>query len=93
MRVRGKAEIDPNVDPPPDLIIEVDITSPSLPRSPIYARFGVPEVWRYDGERTLIYGLQNSEYVELSESIALQILTSTDLSRLVNDGLTKRRRV
>lgn len=93
VRVRGKAEIDPNVDPPPDLIIEVDITSPSLPRSPIYARFGVPEVWRYDRERTLIYGLQNSEYVELSESIALQILTSTDLSRLVNDGLTKRRRV
>ena len=43
-RVRGKEEIDLAVDPPPDLVIEIDITSPSLNKFPIYARIGVPEV-------------------------------------------------
>lgn len=91
-RVHGKADLDLNVDPPPDLVIEVDITSPSLPRFPIYARFGVPEVWRYDGERVLVYGLRETEYVELLQSVALPILTSAVLTRFVKDGLTTRRR-
>jgi Uma2 family endonuclease len=91
-RVRGKADLDLNVDPPPDLVIEVDIAGPSVPRFPIYARFGVPEVWRYEGERVLIYGLREAEYVELSQSVALPILTSAVLTRFVRDGLTTRRR-
>jgi Uma2 family endonuclease len=37
---------DAAVHPPPDLAIEVDITSRSLPREPIYAALGVPELWR-----------------------------------------------
>src|SRR5919112_5545286 len=40
-RIRGKPRIDLSVDPPPDLVIEVDITSPSLDKFPIYARLGV----------------------------------------------------
>jgi Uma2 family endonuclease len=36
--------------PPPDLAIEVDITSGSIPRQPIYAKLGVPEIWRFDGQ-------------------------------------------
>jgi Uma2 family endonuclease len=43
-RVRGKPRIDLYEDPPPDLVIEVDITSPSLDKFPIYARLGVHEV-------------------------------------------------
>jgi Uma2 family endonuclease len=66
-RVRGEDEIDPNVDPPPDLVIEVDITSPSLDRLPIYAHFGVPEVWRYDGERVIIYELRSTESMPKSQ--------------------------
>jgi Uma2 family endonuclease len=48
--VRGKDRIDPAVDPPPDLVIEIDIISPSFNKLPIYTQRGVPEVWRYDGE-------------------------------------------
>ena len=90
-RVRGKDEIDPNVDPPPDLVIEVDITSPSLDRFPIYARFGVPEVWRYDGERVIIYELRSTEYDEVAKSLALPLFTSDLLARFVKQGLTTRR--
>lgn len=38
-------------DPPPDLVLEIDITSSSLDKRPIYAAFGVSELWRYDGRQ------------------------------------------
>jgi Uma2 family endonuclease len=43
--VRGKKDIDLKYDPPPDLVIEIDITSSSLDKHPIYAALGVPEIW------------------------------------------------
>jgi len=45
---------DPLIHRPPDLWIEVDIFSPSLPREPIYARLGVREIWRYDGSQLTV---------------------------------------
>ncbi len=36
-KVRGTNCIDPAADPPPDLVIEIDITSPSFSKLPIYA--------------------------------------------------------
>jgi Uma2 family endonuclease len=36
--------LDLAVDPPPDLVVEVDITRSSLDKFPIYAALGVPEV-------------------------------------------------
>ena len=46
-RIRATEAIDLAVDPPPDLIVEVDLTSHSLDKLPIYAGIGVSEVWRY----------------------------------------------
>ncbi len=42
-RVRRKKKVDLSFDPPPELVIEVDITSSSLPKDSIYATLGVPE--------------------------------------------------
>src|SRR5688500_8985660 len=50
-RVRGKADLDLKRDPPPDLVIEIDVTSSTVPKQPIYAALGVAEVWRFDGTR------------------------------------------
>ncbi|MGH8006933.1 MAG: Uma2 family endonuclease, partial [Candidatus Binatia bacterium] len=61
-RVRGKKQITLTKDPPPDLVIEVDITSSSLKKSPIYAAIGVPEIWRYDGHAVTILRLAGSKY-------------------------------
>jgi Uma2 family endonuclease len=44
--MRGKRRLDLNCDPPPDLIIEVDVTRTSLDRLKIFAAMRVPEVWR-----------------------------------------------
>jgi Uma2 family endonuclease len=68
--VRGKKRINLSVDPPPDLVIEIDITNPSLDKFPIFAQAGVPEVWRFDGSRLAIYELSGGEYRERDTSIA-----------------------
>ena len=85
-RIRGKPRIDLSADPPPDLVIEVDITSPSLDKFPIYARLGVHEVWRYDGTRATIFLLKEGEYVEAGESVAMPSLTSDVLTHFVEES-------
>lgn len=92
-RVRGKARIDLAVDPPPDLVIEIDITSPSFSKLPIYAQIGVPEVWRYDGERLKILVLEGSEYVETTESTVVPPVTSNVLSNFMEKSTTTKRTV
>ena len=59
-----KEEVDLAIDPPPDLIIEIDITSSSLNRLPLFAAVGVPEVWRYEKGAIKIYQLHGGIYDE-----------------------------
>ncbi len=65
-----KPNIDLSKDPPPDLILEVDYTSPSLNRQPIYAGLGVPEIWIYNMKVLRIYQLESGKYKETDTSLA-----------------------
>ena len=67
VRVRDWSALDLAHDPPPDLAIEIDITSSSLNRMAIYAALGVPELWRFDGDSLLVYRLGAQGAYELSE--------------------------
>lgn len=49
-------------------MIEIDVTSPSLNRMPVYAALGVPEVWVYDGDRLHVRLRRDGESYESSES-------------------------
>jgi Uma2 family endonuclease len=49
-KVRSKEEFDFRLDPPPDLAIEIEISTSLVDRISIFAAMGVPEVWRYDGK-------------------------------------------
>ena len=91
VRIRGKTELDLRIDPPPDLLIEIDITSPSINKFPIFAQLGVPEVWRYDGQRWIILTLEGEGYVEREKSTALPGLTSAAIERLIEEGCRMRR--
>jgi Uma2 family endonuclease len=84
--IQGKDEVDLRDDPPPDLVIEVDVTSPSLPRFPIFAAVGVPEVWRFDGERVRFYTLEAGRYAEVEQSLALPPLTGAVATRLLGSS-------
>jgi Uma2 family endonuclease len=90
-RVRGKHNIDLNVDPPPDLVVEVDVTSYSLDKLPIYACLGISEVWRYADGQLQILGLHGQDYEAITESTVLPPLTSDVLARFVEEGLKTRR--
>lgn len=90
-RMRGRKRIDLTVDPPPDLVIEVDITSPSLGKFPIFAGLGVAEVWRCDGEQLQIFRLIDGDYVQASESVALPGVTGDVPMRFIESGKTERR--
>lgn len=83
--VRNK-KIDLSVDPPPDLAIEIDITSMSLDRLAIYAALGVPEVWRFDGEVLKIYGLVGNEYRIRESSLALPLLSAEAIADILQQS-------
>ncbi len=82
-RIRGKTVIDLTTDPPPDLVIEVDIKSSSLNRLAIYAALGIPEVWRYDGEALMIYRLRGEDYHPQESSEVLPLLQRSDIVRFM----------
>jgi Uma2 family endonuclease len=85
-RVRGKDEIDLSSEPAPDLVIEIDITRPSLNKLPLFASFGVPEVWRYDGVRVVILRLTDDKYFEIAESPLFPGLTSAVVTQFVESA-------
>jgi Uma2 family endonuclease len=78
--VRGKDEIDLDTDPPPDLVIEVDISRSSLNRLEIYVALGVPEVWRFDGQVLRVYRLDSDGgYAETDRSPHFPFLPLADV--------------
>ncbi|MDJ0897841.1 MAG: Uma2 family endonuclease [Xenococcus sp. MO_188.B8] len=64
--IRGKDRIDLTIDPPPDLAIEVEVTSRS--NTNIYAKLGVPELWRFEKGKLKIDILQDGAYVNYDVS-------------------------
>lgn len=66
-KIRGKKRIDLTIDPPPDLAIEIDITSRTHPK--IYAALNVPELWRFEHGKLQINVLKNGAYEVVEESL------------------------
>ena len=69
--VRRRDVFEFGTDPPPDLAIEVDVTSMSTVRMTIYARFGVPEIWRWIDDQIEVYHLDGDTYVRTDRSSSL----------------------
>ncbi|MEG4810338.1 Uma2 family endonuclease [Microcoleus sp. F8-D3] len=86
--VKGKKRIDLNQDPPPDLVVEIDITSRSENSLQVYADLGVPEVWIYNGSRLRINRLENREYVECELSLAFPSLQILEIVRFLEQAET-----
>jgi Uma2 family endonuclease len=77
--VRGKRAIDLATDSPPDLVVEIDITHPSLDKLPIYATLGVPEVWRATEERVVVYQRTSDGYTVVDQSTVLPGLAAAEI--------------
>ena len=92
-KVKNVSKIDLEIHPPPDLIVEVDITSPSINRFPIYAKFGTKEIWQYQNDKIKIFALSKNKYTEISESIALPKVTNETLTKFIAESKTEKRSV
>ncbi len=86
--IRGKEVIIVGQDPPPDLVLEVDITNPSDRRLPIYALLGVPEVWRYDGYSLDFLALQDGKYISIKNSLSFPDLPAVIIVEYLQQRLT-----
>ncbi len=85
-RIIGRPTIDPDSDPPPDVVVEIDITNESRSKFPIYAAFGVPEIWRYDGTELQMYELSGTAYTNAGESRSFPGLHASQLQEFVEMG-------
>ncbi len=68
----GKKRLDLDIDPPPDLAIEVDLTSPT--QLSAYEALAVPEIWRYQQGKLIIFILTEGHYLESTVSLSFPSL-------------------
>jgi Uma2 family endonuclease len=80
--VSGKERIDWRNDPPPDLVLEIDVTSYSDVND--YLPYRVPEVWLFRQQQLLVYQLQNDEYILQPQS---RYFPAVDLTNVIAQGL------
>jgi Uma2 family endonuclease len=78
-RLQGKRKLDLRIDPPPDLAVEIDVTSSSIDRMSIYAALSVPEVWRLSTEGIAFHILEAGAYQVRTNSLSFPQLASADL--------------
>jgi Uma2 family endonuclease len=84
--IGNKIDLDFETDPPPDIVVEVDVHHDSRPRFRVYAALGVAEIWRYDGQTMTIYHLSEGheeQYVARDTSAALPMLTAQLLTEII----------
>ncbi len=87
--VRGKTKLDFTQDPPPDLAVEIDITSSSINQLALSAKLGVGELWRYDGAKLIFYQLRSGSYVSVDLSPTFPMLSSARVLEFLADCQTE----
>lgn len=75
--------------PVPDIAVEIDVTTESLDKFPIYAALQVPEVWIYNGKTVAFYELEAENYHQISHSRALPLLSADKLAEFLQTSQTK----
>ena len=85
-KMRGVKRLDMSEHSAPDLVIEVDITSLSFDKLGIFASFGVPEIWRYDGEILEIGKLDGDVYLKSESSELLPKVTAEKLTEFIRQS-------
>lgn len=90
-KLESTRRVDLELDPPPDLVIEIDISHSSMEKLALYREMGVPEVWRHDGDSVTIHVLQERGYETPDASRAFPMLSATKLTELLETRRTQKR--
>jgi Uma2 family endonuclease len=86
-QVLAKEELDFEVDPAPDLVVEVELTSSAIDKMELFAAMQVREVWRHDGTTVQFYRLLNGNYDLIPTSVELPGLDSALINRFLEQRL------
>ena len=89
--IRAKERLDLAVDPAPDLVIEIDLSSSSLDKQPIMAALGIQELWRYQADSVAILRLSGEKYRLADDSGCFPGVTSDMLNTWIAAGQTSAR--
>jgi Uma2 family endonuclease len=85
-RIRGMESVDMTIDPPPDLAIEIEITTSLIDKLGIYAALGVPEIWKHDGEVLTVLLLQpDGTYAPSETSASFPFLPMGEIARFLRE--------
>ena len=82
-------EVDLERDPPPDIVVEVDRTSASLDKFPIYAALGVSEIWHLTKKQVRFFTLDAGRYTPSLASRAFPFLSAETLSKFLAQGVAE----
>lgn len=87
--VRGTGELELSSDPPPDLVLEIDVTHKTAYKLPVYAALGVPEIWRLNRGKIEFLKLvrRKRAYQPIARSLSFPMITP----QLVNEHLAMKK--
>ena len=88
-KIIGKRHVDLTVDPPPDILVEIDISHGSKRKHQFYAQISVPELWVYDERRLHFYERTDSVYLKIPSSKTFPVLSSEKVSDFLKIGSTE----
>ncbi|MFN7892168.1 MAG: Uma2 family endonuclease [Pirellula sp.] len=86
-QVLAKEELDFEVDPAPDLVVEVELTSSAIEKMELFAAMQVREVWRHDGTSVQFYRWLNGRYNLIPTSVELPGLDAALINRFLEQRL------
>ena len=67
-RIRGLRQVDLTIHPPPDLVVEIEISRSAINKMKLFATMKIPECWRYNERSLSVYKLQQGKYRKAKES-------------------------
>lgn len=87
-RLLSKKDLDFSIDPPPDLVVEVEMTSSAIKKMQLFSAMGVLEVWRHNGHRLQMFELVDGSYLQIPSSLQLPGLTTVQVDELLSQRNT-----
>ena len=89
-RIRGQQVVDLSVDPPPDIVLEMEVSRSAIDKLGLFASMGISEVWRCAGQRVFVFILdrERDSYRESTHSLALSVLSSDVLTSFLAESRT-----
>ena len=87
--VRDRGNIDLTIDPPPDLVLEVEYSRSAIDKLALYASIRIPELWRFNGSVLRVYTLTDGQYTEVESSPTFAPIPVKEIPRFLQQAKTK----